>query len=206
MLTSFLDYYRATLLLKADGLSDEQARSAAVEPSDLSIMGLIRHMAEVERNWFQRWLIAADAPPLYYGDHDEDGDLHPGPDDTLVDAIAVFEREVERSRSITERRALARRPQRPHLDPPGTGRVPSQHALDPRAHDRGVRPPRRPRRPPPATPRRHDRRLDDRLHGRNQSADCYLSASSMHVSDSSPWPRSLTEINVADTKGSEPTI
>ena len=57
MLTSFLDYYRATLLVKADGLSDEQARSAAVEPSDLSIMGLIRHMAEVERSWFQRWFI-----------------------------------------------------------------------------------------------------------------------------------------------------
>ena len=101
MLNSFLDYYRATLLVKADGLSDEQARTAAVEPSDLSIMGLIRHMAEVERSWFQRWFVGADAPPLYYGDHDEDGDLHPGPDDTLADAIAVLEREVELSRSIT---------------------------------------------------------------------------------------------------------
>ncbi|MGD9701454.1 MAG: DinB family protein [Acidimicrobiia bacterium] len=101
MLTSFLDYYRATLLLKADGLSDEQARTPSVDPSDLSIMGLIRHMSEVERSWFQRWFREADAPPLYYGDHDEDGDLHPGPEDSLADAIAVFEREVELSRSIT---------------------------------------------------------------------------------------------------------
>jgi uncharacterized damage-inducible protein DinB len=101
MLNSFLDYYRATLLVKADGLSDDQARTAAVEPSDLSIMGLIRHMAEVERSWFQRWFIGTDAPPLYYGDHDADGDFHPGPDDALADAIAVFEREVELSRSIT---------------------------------------------------------------------------------------------------------
>ncbi len=103
MLVAFLDYYRATLLLKADGLSDEQARTPSVPPSDLNIMGLIRHMAEVERNWFQRWLINADAPGIYGTDDDpdEDPDMHPGPDDTLADAVAVFHREVELSRRIT---------------------------------------------------------------------------------------------------------
>ena len=101
MLTSFVDYFRATLLLKAEGLSDEQARTASVEPSDLSIMGLIRHMAEVERSWFRRWFAGEDAPPLFYGDHDEDGDLHPGPDDTLADAIAAYHEEIARAREIT---------------------------------------------------------------------------------------------------------
>ena len=103
MLVAFLDWYRATLLLKAEGLSDEQARTAAVPPSDLNIMGLIRHMSEVERNWFQRWFIKADAPSIYCADDDpdEDRDMHPGPTDTLVDAIAVFNREVGLSRQIT---------------------------------------------------------------------------------------------------------
>ena len=103
MLVAFLDYYRATLLLKADGLTDEQARTASVPPSDLNIMGLGRHMAEVERNWFQRWLVKADAPGIYGTDDDpdEDRDMHPGPDDTLADAIAVFNREVETSRRLT---------------------------------------------------------------------------------------------------------
>ena len=103
MLVAFLDYYRATLLLKAQGLTDAQARTAAVPPSDLNIMGLVRHMSEVERNWFQRWFIKADAPHIYCSDDDpdEDRDMHPGPDDTLADAVAVFEREVEVSRRIT---------------------------------------------------------------------------------------------------------
>ncbi len=103
MLVAFLDYYRATLLLKADGLSDEQARTPSVPPSDLNIMGLIRHMAEVERNWFQRWLVKADAPRIHGGDDDpdEDPDMHPGADDTLADAIAVLQREVDVSRQLT---------------------------------------------------------------------------------------------------------
>jgi hypothetical protein len=102
MLGAFLDYYRATLLIKAHGLSDEQARTAAVPPSDLNIMGLVRHMSEVERNWFQRWFIKADAPSIYCADDDpdEDHDMHPGADDTLADAVAVFQREVDRSRQI----------------------------------------------------------------------------------------------------------
>jgi hypothetical protein len=103
MLVSFLDYYRATLLVKADGLTDEQARTPTVPPSDLNIMGLVRHMSEVERNWFQRWFIKAEEPSIYSSedDPDEDRDMHPGPDDTLADAIGVFQREVDISRQIT---------------------------------------------------------------------------------------------------------
>ena len=91
MLVAFLDYYRATLLQKADGLSDDQARNPAVPPSDLNLMGLVRHMAEVERNWFQRWFVKSDAPGIYGSDDDpdEDRDMHPGPDDTLADTVEV---------------------------------------------------------------------------------------------------------------------
>lgn len=56
MLNDFLDHYRSVLIAKATGISDEQARKHAVEPSNLSILGLLRHMAEVERHWFRRIL------------------------------------------------------------------------------------------------------------------------------------------------------
>ncbi|MEY3700338.1 MAG: hypothetical protein RIT16_698, partial [Actinomycetota bacterium] len=57
MLNDFLDHYRSVLLAKASGLTDEQARKCAVEPSNLSILGLLRHMAEVERHWFRRMFL-----------------------------------------------------------------------------------------------------------------------------------------------------
>ena len=49
-LTAFLDFQRATLALKCEGLTDDQLRERAVPPSGLSLLGLVRHMAEVERN------------------------------------------------------------------------------------------------------------------------------------------------------------
>ncbi|CAN5486918.1 DinB family protein [soil metagenome] len=100
-LVAFLDYYRASILLKSEGLTDEQARTCAVPPSDLNITGLIRHMAEVERHWFQRWFIDNAAKPLFYSDDDDDADMHAGADDTLADAIAVLEGEIKLSREIT---------------------------------------------------------------------------------------------------------
>lgn len=54
MLTSWLDYHRAPLALKCFGLSPEQLRKAAVPPSTLSLLGLVRHLADVERSWFRR--------------------------------------------------------------------------------------------------------------------------------------------------------
>src|SRR6516165_9958954 len=60
-LTAFLDYQRAVLARKAFGLTADQVRIAACPPSDLTILGLIRHMAEVERNWAQRAMSGTDA-------------------------------------------------------------------------------------------------------------------------------------------------
>ena len=55
-LTAFLDYQRATLALKCVGLTDDQLRQRAVPPSNLSLLGLIRHLTEVEHNWFRPML------------------------------------------------------------------------------------------------------------------------------------------------------
>ncbi|MGW0810401.1 DinB family protein [Nonomuraea sp. NPDC002799] len=52
-LTSFLQYQRETLAMKCAGLTSKQLREKAVPPSELSLLGLVRHLAEVERSWFQ---------------------------------------------------------------------------------------------------------------------------------------------------------
>ena len=62
MLRTFLDFHRATLAMKCDGLSDEDLRRASSPPSTLSLLGLVRHMAEVERTWFRRVINAEDIP------------------------------------------------------------------------------------------------------------------------------------------------
>jgi hypothetical protein len=93
-LLAFLHHQRMFLARKAEGLTDEQARQATCPPSDLTILGLIRHAAEVERGWAQRSLAGTDIEPIYAGtahpEGDEDGDFHPPPEATLADALETF--------------------------------------------------------------------------------------------------------------------
>jgi uncharacterized damage-inducible protein DinB len=72
-LESWLDFYRATLVTKCDGLADEQLRTASVPPSPLTLLGLVQHMAEVERNWFRRVLRGEQVAPLFEPDADPNG-------------------------------------------------------------------------------------------------------------------------------------
>ena len=60
-LESFLDYQRAVLVRKAAGLSDVQARLTTCPPSDLTMIGIVRHLAEVERSWIRRGLAGEDS-------------------------------------------------------------------------------------------------------------------------------------------------
>jgi hypothetical protein len=75
MLETWLEYHRATLAMKCDGLTAEQLCLASTPPSGLSLLGLVRHMTEVERFWFRRVLHRVDEPPLYYTDDNPDGDM-----------------------------------------------------------------------------------------------------------------------------------
>ena len=95
----FLDEHRRILARKAEGLTDEQARTT-IPPSDLSLLGLIRHMADVERSWFRRALTGeTDAGPIFYAaghpDGDDDGDFHAPTDATLADAFTAYWQEIE---------------------------------------------------------------------------------------------------------------
>ena len=78
MLDQWLDYHRATLRQKCAGLDDEQLRTASCAPSNLTLLGLVRHLTDVERGWFLRGVAGRDArqvPPLYYSDEDPEGDI-----------------------------------------------------------------------------------------------------------------------------------
>jgi uncharacterized damage-inducible protein DinB len=98
MLEGWLEYHRRTLAWKCEGLDDEQLRTASVAPSELSLMGLVRHMAEVERNWFRKVLTGEDPGPLYFTDEDPDGDFHPTPADTWEDTYATWQAEIGAAR------------------------------------------------------------------------------------------------------------
>jgi hypothetical protein len=78
MLDQWLDYHRATLRLKCAGLNDEQLRTASCPPSNLTLLGLVRHLTDVERGWFLRGVArrtSQQVPPLYYSDEDPEGDI-----------------------------------------------------------------------------------------------------------------------------------
>ncbi len=70
-LREFLRDYRLTLRMKCDGLDAEQLARRSVPPSTMSLLGLLRHLAEVERDW-RGWI--ADPEPTLYGAHDADFD------------------------------------------------------------------------------------------------------------------------------------
>ncbi len=99
MLGEFLDYYRAVFVRKVEDLDDAQAR-VRVPPSDLDLLGMTRHLADVERWWFRGCFTAEVTSGNYDSDDDPDLDWHHGPDDTIADAVATWHREVARAREI----------------------------------------------------------------------------------------------------------
>lgn len=73
MLEGFLDWGRASLLRKCEGLAGEQLATRACPPSGLSLLGLVRHMTNVERSWFRRRFGGQDVAPAYPADTDFTG-------------------------------------------------------------------------------------------------------------------------------------
>ena len=99
MLRVFLDYHRATLALKCDGLSDADLRRRSMPPSGLSLLGLVRHMAEVERTWFRRVIDGEDIP-LVWSDEGDFQVAYDATEATRAEAFAAWEIEVAHSRRI----------------------------------------------------------------------------------------------------------
>ena len=96
-------YQRLTLQVKCEGLDAAQLSRRAVEPSTMSLLGLLRHMAEVERTWFRRRFAGNDVPKRYQSAADPDGDFNGAvPDPAVVDeAWAAWREEVAFAESFT---------------------------------------------------------------------------------------------------------
>ncbi|WP_407319191.1 DUF664 domain-containing protein [Isoptericola halotolerans] len=88
----FLTGYRHTLLMKCEGLSPEQLAQRSVPPSTMSLLGMLRHLAEVERDW-RGWILPGGPPPKLYGPHDADFDGATADQEVVDAAYADLARE-----------------------------------------------------------------------------------------------------------------
>ena len=101
MLRAFLDFHRATLAMKCDGLADEDLRRQSMPPSTLSLLGLVRHMAEVERAWFRK-VIGGEDIPLVWSDQGDYQVAYDASAATRSEAFGAWEAEVGHSRRTEE--------------------------------------------------------------------------------------------------------
>src|SRR3954453_5344121 len=161
-LTGFLNYYRQTLELKCAGLDAAALAARSVAPSKMSLLGLVRHLSDVERNWFRRFMAGQDAQDRFSSSEDIDGDW----DGARADPAVVDEawRAWREEGAFAEQFVAAG----PGLDLPGrrgAGRGPAGRgggrgargtaaARGAAPHGGGVSPPHRPRRPDPRAHRR----------------------------------------------------
>jgi uncharacterized damage-inducible protein DinB len=74
-LEGWLAWHRNTLLRKCQGLTGEELGQRSVEPSTLSLHGLIRHMSDVERAWFRERVLGEDIELRYSTRENQDGDF-----------------------------------------------------------------------------------------------------------------------------------
>jgi len=103
IVVGFLDDRRLTLELKCEGLNAEQLARRSVPPSDLSLLGLVRHLAGVENYWFQQVIAGIDGPRLYLDEAGNDVAFEVVDDQTTVDeAWSTWRSEVARSREVLD--------------------------------------------------------------------------------------------------------
>src|SRR5271156_1278015 len=99
-LTPFLDRQRATLAVKCDGLTEEQLRQQAVPPSSLSLLGMVRHMAEVERNWFRPVLGGEEMATIFAPDMDWEAAFRDVATADVAEAFRIWRAECDHARAL----------------------------------------------------------------------------------------------------------
>lgn len=100
MLRAYLEFHRATLAVKCEGLDDEALRRLSVTPSTLSLLALVRHMAEVERHWFRRVIGGEDVPMVWSEDAFDFQAAYDAAKSTRAEAFPAWQAEVEHARRI----------------------------------------------------------------------------------------------------------
>jgi hypothetical protein len=106
MLEGWLEYHRQTLLMKCSGLTSDQLKQRSVPPSSLSLLGLVRHMADVERWWFRTQFSGEPSQSRYWTDASPDGDFDDVDSADAEADLAVFGVEVEEARAAAEGHGL----------------------------------------------------------------------------------------------------
>ncbi len=94
-----LDYQRYVLLRKVDRITEEQARMTTAS-SDLTLLGLVRHLAEVEQYWLGTVFLGMNESMPWEDPDDRDADFHPVASDTLADALVLLRAEMGRARQL----------------------------------------------------------------------------------------------------------
>ncbi|MFC4005035.1 DinB family protein [Prauserella oleivorans] len=108
-LENWLDWYRDTLALKCEGLTEDQLRTVSVPPSTLTLLGLVQHATEVERHWFRRVLTAEQVPPIYGppASNGHDGGFELRDDVSGEQALATWRAEIALARANCGTRDLS---------------------------------------------------------------------------------------------------
>ena len=105
-LTGFLDFLRDTLLWKCAGLTPDQLRLRPLPFTNLSLHGLVRHAADVERFWFRESVAGEDVPRLFSAEDDHDLDIDPPAEADPVADVEVYKAELARVRAAVAGRPL----------------------------------------------------------------------------------------------------
>jgi len=105
-LEGWLEYHRQTLLFKCAGLNAEQLRARSAPPSSLSLLGLVRHMTDVERAWFRRRLSGEQIEYEYSRDDSPDADFDEVESADPAAVFAAFIQETELARQAAAGRPL----------------------------------------------------------------------------------------------------
>lgn len=103
LLQRYLHNYRLTLEMKCSGLDAEQLARRSVPPSNMSLLGLVRHLATVEQAWFRVALAGEDVPRLYRGEGEDEFDAAVGDPAVVGEAYARWREEIAFADSYIER-------------------------------------------------------------------------------------------------------
>lgn len=101
-LNGFLEEQRSTLAWKCQGLSDAQLKEPSAPPSRLSLLGLVRHMAEVERGWFRQTLSKEAIGDIWCSEEHRDAEFDDVADADVGEAFSSWAAECRKAREILE--------------------------------------------------------------------------------------------------------
>ncbi|MDN5724961.1 MAG: DinB family protein [Propionibacteriales bacterium] len=99
LLDHWLELYRQSLLLKISGLTGEQLAQRSAPPSVLSLIGVVRHLAEVEAYWLREVLHGEDVPDMWSTRENPEGDITDASDATAAADVDAYRAEVELTRT-----------------------------------------------------------------------------------------------------------